>query len=139
MGFQKLSKSQKIEWITKTHFKEPEKARKKLQIHWNQNTNIQKSYDEFTENSLTNFYLPLGVAPNFLINKKYYTIPMVIEESSVVAAASNAAKFWSQHGGFKTKIINTIKVGQIHLMYKGNPEKLKSFFDNRKKRFVKCY
>ena len=132
-GFSKLSKSQKIEWITKTHFKEPEKARKKLQIHWNQNTNIQKSYDEFTENSLTNFYLPLGVAPNFLINKKYYTIPMVIEESSVVAAASNAAKFWSQHGGFKTKIINTIKVGQVHLMYKGNPEKLKSFFDNRKK------
>ena len=132
-GFSKLSKSQKIEWITKTHFKEPEKARKKLQIHWNQNTNIQKSYDEFTENSLTNFYLPLGVAPNFLINKKYYTIPMVIEESSVVAAASNAAKFWSQHGGFKTKIINTIKVGQVHLMYKGNPEKLKSFFYNRKK------
>ena len=52
---------------------------------------------------------------------------MVTEESSVVAAASNAAKFWCQRGGFKTRIINTIKVGQVHLMYKGNPERLKSF------------
>ena len=61
---------------------------------------------------------------------------MVIEESSVVAAASNAAKFWCQRGGFETKVINTIKVGQVHLMYKGNPERLKSFFDNRKNDFL---
>ena len=61
---------------------------------------------------------------------------MVTEESSVVAAASNAAKFWCQRGGFKTRIIDTIKVGQVHLMYKGNPESLKSFFDNRKNDFI---
>lgn len=135
-GFSKLSKIEKIEWIAETHFKNPEKARKELERHWNLDTKVQKTYDEFIENSLTNFYLPFGVAPNFLINEKYYTLPMVIEESSVVAAASNAAKFWCQRGGFETKIVNTIKVGQVHLMYKGNPERLKSFFDNRKNDFL---
>ena len=125
--FYKLYKTEKIKCIAETNFKNPEKARKELERHWNLDTKVQKTYDEFIENSLTNFYLPFGVAPNFLINEKYYTLPMVIEESSVVAAASNAAKFWCQRGGFETKVINTIKVGQVHLMYKGNPERLKSF------------
>ena len=62
-----------------------------------------KSHDEFIENTISNFYIPLGVAPNFLINKKLYSLPMAIEESSV--AASNSAKFWSTRGGFKTEII----------------------------------
>ena len=51
--------------------------------------------------------MPLGVAPNFLIDGKDLTIPMVVEESSVVAAACNSAKFWYKRGGFKTKIIGT--------------------------------
>jgi hydroxymethylglutaryl-CoA reductase len=55
-----------------------------------------KLHDEFIENTITNFYIPLGVAPNFLINGKYSTIPMAIEESSVVAAASKSAKFGPQ-------------------------------------------
>ena len=59
---------------------------------------------------------------------------MVIEESSVVAAASNAAKFWCQRGGLKQKSL-IHKSRQVHLMYKGNPERLKSFFDNRKNDF----
>ena len=54
---------------------------------------IQNLHDEFIENAISNFYLPFAVAPNFLINGKYYTIPMAIEESSVVAAACNAANF----------------------------------------------
>jgi hydroxymethylglutaryl-CoA reductase len=53
--------------------------------------------------------LPFAVAPNFLINNHEYTIPMVIEESSVVAAAANAAKFWSKRGGFAT-VLNTEKI-----------------------------
>jgi hydroxymethylglutaryl-CoA reductase len=68
-----------------------------------------KLHDEFIENTITNFYIPLGVAPNFLINGKYSTIPMAIEESSVVAAASKSAKFWSTRGGFKATVINTEK------------------------------
>ena len=72
-------------------------------------TKLQQLHDEFIENTISNFYMPFGVAPNFLINEKLYTIPMTIEESSVVAAASNAAKFWLSRGGFKTTILSTDK------------------------------
>ncbi|MFK7813211.1 MAG: hydroxymethylglutaryl-CoA reductase, degradative, partial [Maribacter sp.] len=78
---------------------------------------------------ITNYYLPLGIAPNFLINDKLYAIPMAIEESSVVAAASKAAKFWLDRGGFKTTIIGTEKVGQVHFMFTGDSKKLRNFFD----------
>ena len=61
---------------------------------------IQKLIEEFSENTLSNFYLPYSVAPNFLIDGKTYMVPMVIEESSVVAAAAHSAKFWFSHGGF---------------------------------------
>ena len=44
----------------------------------------------------------MAVAPNFVINEKPYVLPMVIEESSVVAASANSAKFWSKRGGFHT-------------------------------------
>ncbi len=131
-GFSKLTKSEKIDWITKTHFKNPEEAKQQLESYWNVNPELQGRHDEFIENTLSNFYLPLGVAPNFLINNKEYTIPMVIEESSVVAAAGNAAKFWSTRGGFKAEVINTQKVGQVHFLYPGKSEVLERFFQSRK-------
>src|SRR5690606_37115232 len=74
----------------------------------------------------------LGIAPNFLINGKYHTIPMAIEESSVVAAAGNAAKFWHKRGGFKTEILGTEKVGQVHFLYPGDTDKLNRFFEQVK-------
>jgi hydroxymethylglutaryl-CoA reductase len=80
-GFSKLTKSEKIDWITKTHFKNRGEAKQQLETYWNANPKLQSRHDEFIENTLSNFYLPLGVAPNFLINNKEYTLPMVIEES----------------------------------------------------------
>ena len=127
-GFSKLSKSKKIDWIVDTYFLNAESARGVLKQYWNSNDTLQQLHDEFIENTITNYYLPLGVAPNFLINNKLYTIPMAIEESSVVAAASKAAKFWLERGGFKTKVISTTKIGQVHFIYKGDFEKLKQFF-----------
>ena len=94
-----------------------------LKNYWNSDEKIQKLHDEFIENTITNFYIPLGVAPNFLINGKYSTIPMAIEESSVVAAAAKAAKFWSTRGGFKATVLNTEKIGQVHFIYKGEESK----------------
>ena len=91
-GFSKLSKEEKINWITNTYFVNPEEAKQSIVKYWNSDESLQKLHDEFIENTLTNFYLPYGVAPNFIINGKSYTIPMAIEESSVVAAASKAAK-----------------------------------------------
>ena len=54
--------------------------------------------------------MPMGIAPNFNINDQYFTIPMVTEESSVVAAASYAANFWFDKGGFKAKVQDTEKI-----------------------------
>jgi len=131
-GFSKLSKSKKIDWIVDTYFSNAEDAKAILKQYWNSNDKLQQLHDEFIENTITNYYLPLGVAPNFLINDRLYTIPMAIEESSVVAAASKAAKFWLDRGGFKTKVISTTKIGQVHFMYKGDFEKLKQFFNHVK-------
>ena len=126
-GFSKLSKLEKIKWIANTYFSTPEEVESLLTTYWNADEKLQLLHDEFVENTITNFYLPLGVAPNFLINDKVYTIPMAIEESSVVAAASKSAKYWSDRGGFKTSIINTEKIGQVHFLFSGSIEKLEQF------------
>lgn len=134
-GFSKLSKEEKIDWIVNTYFHNPTEAKEIVLQYWNSNENIQKLHDEFIENTITNFYLPYGVAPNFLINGKDYTIPMAIEESSVVAAAAKAAKFWGERGGFKATIIGTEKIGQVHFLFNGNKEKLQQFFNEIKSKF----
>lgn len=131
-GFSKLSKTEKIEWILETYFTDIDKARHLVQSYWNSDEKLQKLHDEFIENTITNYYLPLGVAPNFLINDTYYTIPMAIEESSVIAAASKAAKFWLERGGFKAEVLSTEKIGQVHFIYKGDFEKLTAFFEHVK-------
>ncbi|NBL64588.1 hydroxymethylglutaryl-CoA reductase, degradative [Flavobacterium sp. NST-5] len=134
-GFSKFSKAEKISWIANQYFSNPEQAVSLLTNYWNKDVKLQQLHDDFIENTITNFYLPLGIAPNFLINEKFYTIPMAIEESSVVAAAANAAKFWSTRGGFKTTIIGTEKIGQVHFIFKGEKEKLQSFFEEKKHHF----
>ena len=134
-GFSKLSKEEKIKWIADQYFSTPTEAIALLKNYWNSDEKIQKLHDEFIENTITNFYIPLGVAPNFLINGKYSTIPMAIEESSVVAAAAKAAKFWSTRGGFKATVINTEKIGQVHFIYKGDVSKLNLFFVQHKNKF----
>ena len=136
-GFSRMTKSEKIDWITNTHFSNVDKARRQLESYWNLDFKLQTRHDEFIENSLSNFYLPLGVAPNFLINGNFYTLPMVTEESSVVAAAANSAKFWSTRGGFKAKVLNTLKVGQIHFLFEGNPKDLVNFLNRKKSDLIK--
>jgi hydroxymethylglutaryl-CoA reductase len=134
-GFSKLTKQEKIDWIASTHFSNPDEATKTIKKYWNSDVELQKLHDDFIENTITNFYLPLGVAPNFLINGKEYTIPFVIEESSVVAAASKSAKYWGLRGGFKTKVLNSEKIGQVHFIFKGNKENLNTFFNQIKSKF----
>jgi hydroxymethylglutaryl-CoA reductase len=71
--------------------------------------------DRMIENVVGTFELPVGIAVNFMINGKDYLIPMAIEEPSVVAAASNAAKMARQKGGFQTSNTGPIMIGQIQL------------------------
>ena len=134
-GFSKLSKKEKIDWIANEYFSAPEEALNIIRNYWNSDEKLQQLHDEFIENTITNLYIPLGVAPNFLINGKYKTIPMAIEESSVVAAASKAAKFWATGGGYKPTILNTEKIGQVHFNFNGDAEKLQSFFQEIKPKF----
>jgi hydroxymethylglutaryl-CoA reductase len=68
------------------------------------------------ENAVGVYALPLGVATNFLINGKDYLIPMVIEEPSVVAAVSNAAKMFRAGGGFVTSSDEPVMIGQIQIV-----------------------
>ena len=90
-GFSKLSKTEKINWLITNYFGGNIHAKVTLESYWNSDSELQQLHDEFIENTITNFYMPFGIAPNFLINEKLYTLPMTIEESSVVAAASKAA------------------------------------------------
>ena len=136
-GFSKLSKNEKIDWINSNYFHNDKYSYKLLTQYWNSDLELQKIHDEFAENTISNFILPFGVAPNFLIDGIDYTIPMAIEESSVVAAACKAAKFWKIRGGFKTKIINFKKTGQVHFVYDGNVETLKKFFNKIKPKLLK--
>ncbi len=131
-GFSKLSKEEKISWILTHYFSNDIQAEKTLKQYWNDNQSLQKLHDDFIENTLSNFYLPYAIAPNFVINGKNYTVPMVIEESSVVAAAAKAAKFWSKRGGFITTVLGTEKIGQVHFIYKGDIAKLNAFFEELK-------
>ncbi len=128
-GFSKLSKEAKINWIATEYFANPNEAIATIKQYWNSNEKLQQLHDDFIENTITNFYLPMGIAPNFLVNGKYYSIPMVIEESSVVAAAAKSAKYWSTRGGFKTTVLGSEKIGQIHFIYKGEVLKLETFFN----------
>lgn len=77
--------------------------------------------DHMIENVIGTFQLPIGVAMNFLINGKEYVIPMVVEEASVVAAASNAAKMARAAGGFTTSYSGDVMIAQIQCINTANP------------------
>ncbi|MGY3791592.1 hydroxymethylglutaryl-CoA reductase, degradative [uncultured Aquimarina sp.] len=131
-GFSKLSKSDKINWLVEHHFNNDQKTIEILKTYWNSDEKLQQLHDEFTENTISNYYLPFSIAPNFLINGERFTIPMAIEESSVVAAASKAAKFWQNRGGFHAEVLSTTKVGQVHFTFKGDTSSLRTFFETIK-------
>jgi hydroxymethylglutaryl-CoA reductase len=135
-GFSKLTKEEKVRWVTQHYLDGDETAIAELESFWHTDEDVQKNMDEFSENTLTNFFMPFGIAPNFLINDTVYCIPMVIEESSVVAAACKSAKFWSDKGGFKTEILSTTKIGQVHFQYKGEKQPFLDFFPTLKKQLL---
>ncbi len=134
-GFSKLSKEEKIQ-VLEGYLGTESSLEKILGSFWHKDSKTQEVFDEFSENTLSNFYLPFGVAPNFLINNEFYMVPMVIEESSVVAAASKAAKFWSTRGGFRTEVLGTVKNGQIHIFWNGPGAKLLNLFSRVKENLV---
>lgn len=127
-GFSRLSKDEKIVLAGKLS-SNPEHFARELIRYWHKDPEVQALLEEFSENTVSNFILPFGLAPNFLINDKPYILPMVIEESSVVAAASRAAKLWYDRGGFIAEVVSMLKPGHVYFKWKANPDLL---FENEK-------
>jgi hydroxymethylglutaryl-CoA reductase len=109
-GFYKLSVEKRIEIVK--NFSNLSEEDVKL---FSSSLDIQTA-DRMIENALGTFEIPLGIAVNFMINGKEYLIPMATEESSVVAAASNAAKIARIKGGFKTECSEPLMIGQLQLL-----------------------
>ena len=122
-GFSKLIKEDKLKAVAE-FVENPSEFISLLKSFWHRDNECQKQFDEFSENTISNFHIPYGVSPNVIINGETYIVPMVIEESSVVAAASAAAKFWGERGGFHAEVVDVKKVGQVHFCWKGNKETL---------------
>ena len=77
--------------------------------------------DKIIENVIGTFSLPLGVAPNFRMNGRDYMVPMVVEEPSIVAALSNAARLARDNGGFTASLADSRLLGQVHLTGVSDP------------------
>lgn len=92
--------------------------------------------DKMIENVVGASHLPFGIATNFLINGKDYLIPMAIEEPSVVAAASNAAKLCREAGGITTSSTEPVMIGQIQITNLKDPEKAVRLIQSKKNEFL---
>lgn len=134
-GFSKLLKEDKLKLVAE-YFENPGEVIELLKSFWHVDEDKQKLFDEFSENTISNFYIPYGIAPNVIVNGRNYLVPMVIEESSVVAAASAAAKFWSDRGGFKSEIVDLKKVGQVHFSWGGDVAVLQALMPDLKDRLM---
>ncbi|MEM0994522.1 MAG: hydroxymethylglutaryl-CoA reductase, degradative [Bacteroidota bacterium] len=128
-GFSKLSKEEKMQWVASQFAEDAPAVVEEWRTFWHPTAAQQQVLDGFSENTLTNFPIPFGVAPNFVINGQNYAVPMVIEESSVVAAASYAAKVWMSRGGFHASVVDTVKIGQVHLLWEGASSQLFEHFE----------
>ena len=137
-GFSRLTKEEKIDLITTLYATDATAAKSLLDNYMHADDTVQKTHDGFAENTLSNYYLPYGIAPNVLVNDRLYAVPMVIEESSVVAAASKAASFWTWRGGFKARVDSMEKKGQIHLYYRGEKVVFERFFEQNRDRLLEA-
>lgn len=137
-GFSKFTKEQKIQWLAENYFTDKQSGLRILRQYILTDQKLQDLHDEFVENTVSNFLIPYAIAPNFVINGKVYAIPMSIEESSVVAAASLVSKFWSTRGGFHARVISTTKVGQVHFLFEGKEEDLRIYFDQNKDKLIRA-
>jgi hydroxymethylglutaryl-CoA reductase len=134
-GFSKLSKGEKIRLVAQ-FFPHPQEIEDELLGFQHIDPHYQKLFDEFSENTLSNFYMPFGIAPNMRINGHVHFVPMVIEESSVVAAASNSGKYWLSRGGFHARVISTRKIGQVHFTWPGRKELLLASVDELQMKII---
>ncbi|MFA5692740.1 MAG: hydroxymethylglutaryl-CoA reductase, degradative [Acholeplasmataceae bacterium] len=123
----KLSKNERIEVLSKNNLYKKE-----------YDTILDSElFNHLIENYITTYEVPLGVAPNFLIDGKYYHIPMATEEPSVIAGASYAAKIIARNGGFKIDSLNRMGLGQIIFKDIINFNELENFINKNRDNIFK--
>jgi hydroxymethylglutaryl-CoA reductase len=110
-GFSKLNREQRIQKLIEIGALSSEDA-KFLENGGLQDTGLA---EKFIENVIGYFQMPIGVATNFKIDGRDFVIPMAVEETSIVAAASKTAKWVRENGSITTEIIGTDIIGQIQL------------------------
>jgi len=117
-GFYKLSVSERREMLADIAGLTPEQVEA-----WSSSGELSEdSADRMIENVIGTYSLPIGVATNFIIDGEHYLIPFVLEEPSVVAAASNMAKRCHSKGGFKSNNDDPVMIGQIQVVGCEDPE-----------------
>ena len=134
-GFSKYSKHQRIEALIQNYHFEANMDALLASFELSDPSN-QKIIDNLSENQISNFHHPFSIAPNFIVNGHHLFFPLVSEESSVVAAMANAAKYWASRGGFYAEVLGTGKQGQVHFKWKGKVEKLRLLFPEIKERLL---
>ena len=82
--------------------------------------------ESLIENALGYFPLPLGLAVNFVIDKKAFAIPLAVEETSIIAAASKTARWVCRNGEIRTQTLNSLSTGQIQIPKVENESKLRA-------------
>jgi len=126
-GFSKYNRSQRIDFIVQNTPLNGSAA-DDFDDYDSPDRNQQRIYAEMIENYIGNFPIPMGVVTNMLINGETFIVPFVTEESSVIAAASKAAKFWAERGGFKATVQGMVKKGQVHFTWNGKQQLIKELF-----------
>ena len=120
-GYYKLSVEERLELLG-TFSNLTQEELEVLRMHGSLSMELA---DKLIENVVSTFEIPVGIAPNFRINGKDYLIPMAIEEASVVAACSNAARIARSAGGFVSESTEPIMIGQIQIVKYDSLEDLK--------------
>ena len=116
-GFYKLSVSERREMLAELAGLTPEQVEA-----WSASGELsEEAADRMIENVVGTYSLPIGVATNFIVDGEHYLVPFVLEEPSVVAAASNMAKRCHQKGGFTSNNDDPVMIGQIQVVDCENP------------------
>jgi hydroxymethylglutaryl-CoA reductase len=125
-GFSKLSETEKRKLVS--HLcEEPGITELEMGSFIIKNPLRREMFMDLSENTISAYHLPYGIAPNFVVNSNIYHVPMVTEESSVVAAAASAARFWADRGGFVVKELKTTKLGHVYFQWNADEKQL---YDN---------
>ena len=128
-GFSKLSKLEKIRWVNKTYFNENKNSYNLLKQYWIEDEELQKIHDEFSENTLSNFVFPLGLAPNFLIDEKIDTGAVLLQQKMAIDSGETTGtlseRMQEKSGSMLIDTLDTLANSKFTPMAQSNGSSLK--------------